>query len=307
MKARPSRVGDGILLVDKPEGMTSARAVATVKKALGGPKVGHLGTLDPFASGLLPMCIGEGTKVAPYLNLADKSYRGIVRLGVESDTLDRTGTIRQGGELPVLGDAKLQRLADRFKGEIEQIPPTFSAIKKNGVPMYKLARSGACVEPEARRVTIHSLSLQYLSADRLGVQLSCSKGTYVRSLARDIGRELGCGALLEQLERTVFEPFKLEDSVPLSGVSASVGVEALGGALIPVAKALGAMPAFEVDPSTAAELRLGRQSLLCRLPMPRTNSGCERAKVLTGGTLVAVLAASPLGWKLERIFAASTS
>jgi len=305
MKTRPSPIGDGILLIDKPEGISSARAVAVVKKALSGAKVGHLGTLDPFASGLLPMCIGEATKAAPYLNLADKRYRGVVLLGVESDTLDNTGTLRAATEVPRLHDAELQALAERFRGDIEQVPPAFSAIKKNGVRMYELARSGRAVEPEARRVTVHDLSIRLLGDDRLALELECSKGTYVRSLARDIGRELGCGGLLEQLQRTAFGAFRLENALPLSTLADTWAGNRLQAAMIPLAQALVGMPAFEVDTVTAAELRLGRQAQLGRLPAPATAQPDQRAKVLAGGDLVAVLAPTPVGWKLERIFAPS--
>lgn len=304
MKNRPSRIGDGILLIDKPEGLSSARAVSMAKRALGGPKIGHLGTLDPFASGLLPMCVGEATKAAPYLNLADKGYQGVVRLGVESDTLDITGEIKPGpGPLPDLDESRLEALAAGFLGEIEQEPPAYSAIKSGGVPLYKLARRGEPVRPQPRPVTIHALALQRVAEDRLGLEIWCSKGTYVRSLARDLGRALGCGGLLESLRRTRFDPFRLSDAAPLEALSQAGTAAELGGALISPADALAGLPAFEVDAGTAAELRSGRQSRLCRLPSPKQVGPRDRARVLAGGELVAVLAPTAAGWKLERIFA----
>jgi len=303
MKTRPSPIGDGVLLIDKPEGISSAAAVATVKRTLGGAKVGHLGTLDPFASGLLPMCIGEATKAAPYLNVSDKRYLGVVRLGVESDTLDTTGTLRPGSEVPRLDEPSLENLSERFRGEIEQVPPAFSAIKKNGVPMYKLARSGREVTLNPRPVVVHDLRLRVIDDEHIGLDVTCSKGTYVRSLARDIGGELGCGGCLERLRRTAFGPFRLEDAAPLDALPDALADGSLQKAVIVLDRALGGMPAFEIDRATAAELRLGRQTALRRLPSPASADPGVRAKVLAEGDLVAVLAPTRVGWKLERIFA----
>ena len=145
---------DGILLVDKPRGISSAAAVARIKRALGSPKVGHLGTLDPFASGLLPLCIGEGTKIAPYLNVADKAYEGVVRLGISTDTLDCTGNVTATAPAPDVDDARLDAIARELRGRTTQVPPVFSALKRGGTRMYELARRGEAPELEARPVAI---------------------------------------------------------------------------------------------------------------------------------------------------------
>ena len=154
-RRRPSADGpSGLLLVDKPAGISSAAVVARVRRVLGGVKAGHTGTLDPFATGLLPLCLGEGTKLAAYLTDADKTYEGVIRLGVTTDTLDRTGTVTETTDVPVVGPEKLEEVAARFRGPIEQVPPSYSAIKRGGRPMYELARRGEAPELEPRSVRV---------------------------------------------------------------------------------------------------------------------------------------------------------
>ncbi len=293
---------DGILLIDKPTGITSSKAVTRVRSALGGVKVGHLGTLDPFASGLLPLCVGAGRKIAQFLNVADKSYQGTITLGVTSDTLDATGEISPAGAVPELGSEDLRRLEARFTGTLEQVPPAFSAIKKGGVPMYRLARSGVEVELEPREVTIYRLRLEARGRDTLEVDLDCSKGTYVRALARDIGKELGCGGLLASLRRTAFGPFRLDRATSLESVlDEETREEALGRALLCPAEALGHLPSIEVDRRTAEDLRRGRQGAL--LGLGRSPRGAEdRACIMCQGSLVAVVAPQDRGWRLSRVF-----
>ena len=290
-------------MVDKPEGVTSARVVATVKRALGGPKIGHLGTLDPFASGLLPLCVGEGTKAAAYLNQADKSYRGVIRLGVTTDTLDRTGTVLTTNAPPDLASIDLEELAQRFAGTMDQVPPAYSAIKRDGVRMYERARRGETPAIEARPVTIYSLSLTALLPDRLRIELACSKGTYVRSLARDIGQALGCGAILEELVRTSFGDFTLSAALSLEDLTAPAGRAVARRALVGPAEALARLPAVAADEATAQSLRRGRQQSLAHLALP-AGAGRHFRVLAPDRSLVAVVVDAGAGWRLDRVFGA---
>jgi tRNA pseudouridine55 synthase len=289
----------GILLLDKPVGISSARAVAVVKRALGGAKVGHLGTLDPFASGLLPLCIAEGTKVAQYLNLADKRYSGVIRLGVETDTLDRTGETIATCDAPDPGKLDLDDLATSFTGDQDQVPPAFSAIKQDGVRMYKLARAGKAPKLEARRVRVHSLALEALGDDRLALTAHCSKGTYIRSLARDIGRRIGCGGSLDQLERTGFGTFELAQAVSLDDVGQ--GPEGINSAIIPLTEALAQLRQLTPGDSVSTGLRAGQQRWLSDLEPPRDSESLARV-IDECGRLVAVVRADGGRWALDRVF-----
>jgi tRNA pseudouridine55 synthase len=289
---------DGILLVEKPTGITSAAAVAVVKRALGGAKVGHLGTLDPFASGLLPMCIGEGTKIAPYLNVADKGYTGVLRLGVSTDTLDCTGEILFTAEPPDVASVDLSALARDFTGAIEQVPPAFSAIKRGGVRMYELARRGQPQTLEARAVVVHELTLERIDDRRLRLDVRCSKGTYVRSLARDLGERLGCGAMLESLVRTRFGPFTADQALTIEQVRER-GLAIVESVISP-ADAIAHLRTLRVDSAGAARLRAGQQSALAALERPASG---QKARVLEpDGRLVAVVGEEASAWRLERVF-----
>jgi tRNA pseudouridine55 synthase len=297
---------DGILLIDKPPGISSAAAVSLVKRALRGAKVGHLGTLDPFASGLLPLCIGEGTKVAPYLNTADKAYTGIVHLGVTSDTLDSTGTVMSRSAPPSLSAEDLCDVTRAFSGAIDQVPPAFSAIKRDGIRMYERARRGEVPDLEPRRVVVHELEIEQLDDERLRITLSCSKGTYVRSLARDIGERLGCGALLESLTRTRFGPFLLERALSPAAIQAGDAAEVLRTAVIPPGVAIAHLRTLRVDRATADRLRAGQQAALTALERP--DIAGERARVLgPDEALVAVVNESDRHWRIERVFRALAS
>lgn len=293
----------GILLVDKPEGMSSAQVVAVVKRALGGMKVGHLGTLDPFASGLLPLCVGEGTKLAPYINEADKRYRGVIRLGVTTDTLDRTGQTVAEAPVPDVSDADLDRVARGLLGEIQQIPPMFSAIKKDGVPMYRLAREGIAQELEARRVTIHELRLTRIDAHRLGIDVHCSKGTYVRSLARDVGAALGTVGCLESLVRTAFGDFRLARAVALEAVKTERNAALQPPAWVVGAEALAHLvTTIAADAAAVSALRAGQQRILAMFPPPAEPSAGVARVLDAERRLVAVLRAESGRWRIDRVF-----
>ena len=291
---------DGILLLDKPAGITSAHAVAIVKKVLRGAKVGHLGTLDPFASGLLPLCLGEGTKIAPYLNVADKTYVGTVKLGVRTDTLDCTGEVVGRSDVPPLDGIDWRALAAEFTGTIEQVPPAFSAIKRDGVRMYELARRGEAPELEPRSVTIHELKIEPLDAECIKLTVACSKGTYIRSLARDIGDRIGCGGALATLVRTRFGSFDLAEALPLARLQAEDGASVAAQAILSPCEALGHLRVLAADRATTARLRAGQQAALATLDRPAVAG--EKARVIgPDGALVAVVGDEG-GWRIERVF-----
>jgi tRNA pseudouridine55 synthase len=293
----------GILLVDKPEGTTSAGVIRALKPVLGRVRVGHLGTLDPFASGLLPLCIGEATKVARYLLVERKAYTGTIRLGTTTDTLDGTGTVTEAAGVPALGPEALAAVAARFTGPQPQTPPMYSALKRAGVPLYKLARRGIEVAREAREIEIYALVLERREPDRIDLEVSCSKGTYIRVLAADIGRALGTVAHLERLRRTAVGAFRIEHAASMDALAARAPREALP--LIPIRTALADLTAFAVVSEDLARLRRGQQGPLGNLHPPRGPR--ETALLLDGdGTVVGVIEADPEGaaWRLVRLLTA---
>jgi len=296
----------GLLLVDKPDGVTSAGVVARVRRVLGGVRAGHAGTLDPFATGLLPLCLGEGTKLATYLTDADKTYEGVIRLGIVTDTDDITGTVLQTLPVGRLAESALAALRADLSGVIDQVPPVYSAIKRGGRPMYELARRGEEVELEARPVTIHRLQLNFEGTDRLRVSIDCSKGFYVRALARDIGARLGCGATLESLRRCRVGAFRVEDALPLGGVMDDPqGAGRARAKMIPMLEAIGHLRKVSVGADDAADLRLGRQQVLVRFGTAETAG--ERVRIAVGEDLVAVAVAKGRSWELERVFGVASA
>jgi tRNA pseudouridine55 synthase len=205
---------DGVLLLDKPAGLTSNAALQACKRALNACKAGHTGSLDPMATGLLPLCFGEATKVTQFLLDADKRYRAVFRLGQETTTFDNEGEVV--AQAPVTATAReVERALKRFEGRIEQIPPMYSAIKRAGQPLYKLARAGVEVPREPRAVEIYAIRMLALAGEHLELEVACSKGTYVRSLAHDLGRVLGCGAHVATLRRMGVGNLQVDDAITL--------------------------------------------------------------------------------------------
>lgn len=288
---------NGILLVDKPEGLSSAAVVRHVKKALAVEKIGHLGTLDPFASGLLPLCAGTGTKIAQFLLTERKAYTGTIRLGVETDTLDKTGAVTRSASVPQYGAAMLNELEQRFTGDYEQTPPMYSALKRQGVPLYKLARRGVVVEREPRLVTIERLSLRQREPNLLEFSVTCSKGTYVRVLAQDIGAVLGCGAHLFSLRRTAVGDFVVEDALPLQRI---IEAREVGAALLSPGQALRRHRSFSLSLEAVAQLRQGQQGVLRTLAL--TEDPLAVATLLDpNGELMAVIENHEGQWRLVRV------
>jgi len=295
----------GILLIDKPEGPTSAHVVQRVKGIFGARKVGHLGSLDPFASGLLLVGINEGTKIARvYLN-SEKSYTGTITLGVETDTQDRTGKVLQEREVPPLGPDELQSLRAAFTGSLWQVPPMFSALKREGIPLYRLARQGKSVPRTMREVKIDRLRLWELKVGELEFEVSCSKGTYIRTLAADMGTSLGCGGHLKSLRRLTCGHFGIDQAISLEEVQ-SLGKGA--AALVPLVQALSHIPQVTLDSNQVSQLRVGQQRVLSEFGAPK--DGENMMALLDGaGNLVALAEwierAGEGGniWQLLRVFA----
>lgn len=231
---------DGVLLLDKPTGMTSNDALQKARRLFSAAKAGHTGTLDPLATGLLPLCFGEATKFSADLLDADKTYVATVKFGIATDSGDAEGQIT--AERPVLFDEQdLQAALLRFVGDIRQVPPMHSALKRDGKPLYELARQGIVVEREARAVTIHRLELREFAGDQAVLEIRCSKGTYIRSLAMDLGEMLACGAHLTALRRTAVGDLVLAEAQTLEGIAAVAEEERLP-LLAPVDALLQSLP-----------------------------------------------------------------
>jgi len=242
----------GVLIIDKPQGPTSFEVVRRVRSALGIRRAGHTGTLDPMATGVLPIVLGEATKLASLLTEGDKAYDAVVRLGVVTDTQDVTGTVLESRPVPPLSAELLEAALARFRGTFLQVPPMYSAVKVKGKRLYERARAGESVERTPRQVTVHSLVLRDFSASECTLSVRCSKGFFVRSLAEDLGRALGCGGALRSLRRTGSGPFGLDRALPLSqvealGVAGPSGRAQLEARIISMADALPELPAVPVQ------------------------------------------------------------
>ena len=251
---------DGLLVIDKPAGMTSHDVVAVVRRVTGERSIGHLGTLDPMATGVLPLLLGRYTRLAQFLNRADKYYTGSIRFGFATDTFDAEG--RPAGEGRPLRHtlAALQEMASKFHGEMDQVPPVFSAKKINGVPAHRLARSGAEVPVKPARITIHSFALTELAGDTASFCMHVSSGGYVRSVAHELGQMAGVGAHLASLRRTQAGAYSLGGSITLAELQASADDPAALQRAMPHPRTLlPEMPAVTADERTAGQLRNGMQ------------------------------------------------
>ncbi len=247
---------NGIFNVNKPAGMTSHDVVATIRRASQAPRVGHAGTLDPLATGVLLICMGQGTRIAEYLSDHDKKYRARIRLGVETDTYDAAGTVIAEQPVHVTRD-QVETALQGFVGKLSQAPPAYSAIKQAGVPLYKLARQGVEVETAPRQVEIYSIGLLDFAPPEVEIEVHCSKGTYIRSLAHDLGEKLGCGAHITALARTAIGHFTLEDSVGLEPLREALVQGYAGQFLHPLDEALLDFEAIVVEPDVAKRLQQG--------------------------------------------------
>ena len=273
-RRRRGRPIDGILILDKPLGVSSNRALQTAKHLYFAAKAGHTGSLDPLATGVLPLCFGEATKFSQYLLDADKAYQSTFVLGVATATGDAEGEVLASANGSHITQAAVADALLAFRGEIEQVPSMFSAIKQNGQPLYKLARQGKEVERKARKVVIKQLELRAFRAGEkpeVDIYLECSKGTYVRSIAEDLGKALGCGAHVSVLRRTRAGPFSIEDSVNLSTLEALKNNEQLAemdALLLPADTALSGLPLVRLSESGGFYIRQGQ-------PVQVPNAPCD--------------------------------
>lgn len=277
---------DGVIIVDKPREWTSHDVVNKMRRLAGTRKIGHLGTLDPGATGVLPLVIGRATRLAQFFTRNDKTYQGVIHFGYSTDSYDMDG-VATSPETPVTLDRQaLETLLDQFRGEIQQVPPPVSAKKVAGRPAYELARKGQAVELEPVTVNIYKLQLLGVEGCEATVLLHCSAGTYVRSIAHDAGQALGCGAFLKSLRRTASGDFNIERARTLEELAAMASEDRLQEGLIPAAELLPAFPAELVDAITAGHIRNGRDF---RVSPFQAREGARYVKAVTPqGELVAI-------------------
>lgn len=282
----------GLLLIDKPTGISSHDVVRRVRRVFATRKVGHAGTLDPLATGVLPVAIGEGTKLLQFLLAEDKAYRATMRLGITTDTLDAEGEVLQCRSVPDDAAARLEPLLDGFCGSIDQVPPMFSAIKRNGVPLYKLARSGQEVERQPRQVRIDRLELISTALPEIDLEVECSKGTYIRSLCADLGDALGCGAHVSALRRLRTGQFEIDRCIPLDELEDPARVVD-SPAFLAVDEALYYYPAVELDADAAGRLKNGVPPATDGLVGPVDACPGELIRLVAGGRLLAMARYAP--------------
>lgn len=264
-RRHPGRNINGMLLLDKSPGMTSSGAVQRIKRLFQARKVGHTGSLDPIATGLLPICLGEATKLSSFLLNTDKRYRVRVRLGRTTTTGDVEGQVLAVRPVPSLTEESIERALERFRGEISQVPPMYSALKHDGVRLYELARKGVEVVRPARSVHIYELHLVEAGANFLDIDVHCSKGTYIRSLAEDIGEALGCGAYVEGLRRTAVGIFAIAQAAAFEQWEAWSDEERLAQ-LLPLGQIVKELPAVSLSEELVFFLRRGQAILVPKAP-----------------------------------------
>jgi tRNA pseudouridine55 synthase len=252
---------NGLIILDKPAGMTSNRCLQKVKQLLGAQKAGHTGSLDPLATGVLPLCFGEATKISQFLLESDKVYSATIKLGVATNTGDSEGEIISEREVPDLDMTAIEKTVQSFVGTIDQIASNFSALKQNGVPLYKLARAGKKIEPKSRSITIHYIKVLSWTSPNIEVEVSCSKGTYIRSLAEDIGVKLGTGAHITALRRLKAGPFNLQQSYTIEDLQAiqqDTDGAGLQTCLLFMDLAISDIPSLNLDQEQTLRLRQGQ-------------------------------------------------
>ena len=260
---------NGILVVNKPAAISSAGVVAHVKRLLQAGRVGHTGTLDPFARGVLVCCVNQATKLARFMLQGSKAYAAVMTLGVETDTQDVTGRVVARGDWAGVSEAAIVRAVCRFEGAIAQAPPVFSALKHEGVPLYTLARRGLPVQKPPREVHVYRIRVLAVALPEVRFEVRCSAGTYVRTLAADIGRELGCGAHLSELTRTESGGFSLAQALTLEEVEDLTRRGTVRARLIPMARALAGWPEIAADRRLLENVRTGRRLTRRELSVPR--------------------------------------
>ncbi len=256
---------NGVLLLDKPTGITSNRALQLVKRLFYAKKAGHTGSLDPLASGMLPICFGEATKFSQYLLDADKSYYVKAKLGIRTATADEEGDVIAKRDVPSLTQAQIDSAFDAFRGEIEQVPSMFSAVKHKGQPLYKLARQGIEIERKSRQIKIYELNVLDYSNNIVTFEVRCSKGTYVRTLVDDFGESLGCGAHVIQLRRLTVGHFHMDQMISMETLE-KTDEQTLMNYLLPLESTVANWPAIELERHTAFYLKQGQAVMVPKAP-----------------------------------------
>jgi len=291
-------VVEGLLVVDKLAGMTSHDVVAQVRRLCGQRQVGHAGTLDPLATGVLILCLGRATRLAEYLQAHPKRYQATLRLGETTDTFDAEGQVVRQAPIPPLTSAELSGYLQRFRGVIQQRPPAFSAVKRSGVPAYRRARRGEAIDLPARTVHIAELKLLEWTSPHLRLEIVCSAGTYIRSLAHDLGEAIGCGAHVVALRRLASGPFTVADAVAWSELEKGAP-EAWRARILPLAAAVADLPAARLDEQGLRAVAYGQAILIPDLPKGEIAVGLTAM-----GELAAILRydAERQVWRPEKVF-----
>lgn len=279
---------DGVIIIDKPADISSAGVVSRVKRALGVKKAGHAGTLDPFATGILICGLDQGTRLARFFLKGDKTYQARLLLGIETDTQDATGTVTASGNPDALTETDIRAVLKSFEGEIEQVPPVFSALKHKGVPLYKLARSGKPVQKPPRRVELSRITVRRIELPRVEFDVSCSAGTYVRTLCADVGKRLGCGGHLETLRRIASCGFSIDESIPLATVEDPARLKEVTARVFPLAGALRGMPSYTAGAGMLQTISFGRPIHTAEIPLEPGPTGYIKI-VDAAGRLAAVV------------------
>ncbi len=275
-----------MIVVDKAEGWTSHDVVGKMRRIANTRKIGHLGTLDPLATGVLPLVIGRATRLAQFYTRSDKTYQALIRFGFSTDTYDRGGTPTSPETEPLIDARELEALLDRFRGEIQQTPPPVSAKKVDGVRAYVLARKHLPVDLPASTVQIYELTLLEVRGAEARVLVRCSGGTYIRSIAHDLGKALGCGAHLRELRRTASAEFTVEQAYTIPELQALAAAGRLGESLISIASMLPGFPSAHVEAETAGQIRQGRNFPVSAF---RPGQGSRYIKAIsTDGSLIAI-------------------
>jgi tRNA pseudouridine55 synthase len=295
---------DGILNVNKPAGKTSYGVVARIRRLSGEKRVGHAGTLDPDATGVLPVCLGRATRLVEYLAGAAKTYRAAIVLGAATDTYDAAGAVTQRADPSGIDRAQAEAALAAFRGPIHQTPPMYSALKHKGQPLYKLARAGITVERPSRPVTVYRLEITDWQPPEVTLEVECSKGTYIRSLAHDLGQELGCGAYLKELARTAYGPFKIEDAVSLSQIEETFRSGDQVRLVHPPDYVLQGYPAAAVDGEGEKAIKQGNVLKLEIPSVPDVSAGTRCRAYAADGRFLGVLRYLPDKgtWQPEKVF-----
>jgi tRNA pseudouridine55 synthase len=295
---------DGILLVDKPPGMSSHDVVLAIRRMTGLRRVGHTGTLDPHASGLLILCLGRATKFARFLEGLNKSYWTVMQLGIRTDTQDATGTIVSRRHVPLLSQGQVEDVLCQFTGSLQQIPPMYSALKHQGQRLYHLARQGLTVSRQPREIFVQRLTLLDIRQEWVTFTVTCSKGTYIRTLCEDIGLALGCGAHMAYLQRCQIGPFHLSQAASLTGIYEYAQHSCLADLLIPLADAFSFLPSLLLTAQQYEALRLGHEHALATIlgltpGLQAATCYCVYTESDSPLAVIYQLSSSPERWRLQ--------